>query len=165
LEKGNSKQDVAGSMTGSIDNVKQFRGNKIFQHMDRLGEWQRGSKPIPIVAEIDPTNVCNLKCPYCSFSAVHGNGHLEQDVLLRVIEELAALGVRGVTFTGGGEPLCSTATMAAVSRAKEAGMDVGFITNGVLLTRDHGRVILDNCKMTGFIKTPPGKLSSIPAVQ
>ena len=104
-----------------FDHVKQFKGDKIFQHLDRLAQWQRGEKPVPVTVEIDSTNLCNLKCYYCSFGEYIKNDRvsLNREDMLRVIGEMAGLGVRGLTFTGGGEPLVNPHTLEAVEFAKK----------------------------------------------
>lgn len=130
-----------------FDHVKQFKGDKIFQHLDRLAQWQRGEKPVPVTVEIDSTNLCNLKCYYCSFGEYIKNDRvsLNREDMLRVIGEMAGLGVRGLTFTGGGEPLVNPHTLEAVEFAKKSGLDVAFITNGILLSEKASSIILNNC--------------------
>jgi len=130
-----------------FDNVKQFRSDKIFQHLDRLQEWSQGGKPIPVTVELDPTNRCNLKCYYCSFGDYikDDKNTLPREDMLRVISELAELGVRGITFTGGGEPLMNKHTPEAVEHARKCGMDVAFITNGIKLDEEITKTILKNC--------------------
>lgn len=130
-----------------LKNVEQFRGDKIFQHLDRLALWQSGGNPIPITVELDPTNLCNLKCPYCNFRILRRENKqsLDKNTMKMVIKELGKLGVRGITFTGGGDPLCNPDTLYAVKLAKKSGMNVGFITNGVLQTPEISEIILQNC--------------------
>ena len=67
------------------------------------------------------------------------------DRLKEIIQQVKSFGVRGLIFTGGGEPLCNPATLEAVEYAKSLGLDVGFITNGSLLSQEACVTILENC--------------------
>ncbi len=52
---------------------------------------------------------------------------------------------RGLTFTGGGEPLCNDDTLEAIEYAKKSGMDVALVTNGDLLNQEKALKIVKNC--------------------
>ena len=52
---------------------------------------------------------------------------------MRLITDLRSVGVKSITFTGGGEPLLSPHLEAFVNRAKLNHMEIGLITNGILL--------------------------------
>jgi radical SAM protein with 4Fe4S-binding SPASM domain len=128
------------------DNTKQFSSNKILKHLDRVNKWVDGGNPAPITVEIDMTNVCNHACPECvAGRMLKDDSTLDRELAERIISELAASGVRGLIFTGGGEPLCHRDTPEMVSYAASLGMDVGLITNGQLLTEEISRVILEHC--------------------
>jgi len=61
------------------------------------------------------------------------------------VRQLARNKIRGLIFTGGGEPLCNPCTLEIVELAGALGLDLGFITNGSLLNEKSAKVILDNC--------------------
>ncbi|MBF0232540.1 MAG: radical SAM protein [Desulfamplus sp.] len=128
-------------------NVGQFSSSKILKHLDRVNEWMRGDNPPPITVEIDMTNVCNHACPECvaGFVRTFDKSFLSSRLAERIIKELAEFGIRGLIFTGGGEPLCHKNTIDMVSLAQSLGLDVGFITNGQLLNDDINRVLLEKC--------------------
>jgi MoaA/NifB/PqqE/SkfB family radical SAM enzyme len=54
--------------------------------------------------------------------------------MARLIEDFSHIGLKAITFSGGGEPLVNPATRGAMQLAKDLGIQVGLITNGTLLT-------------------------------
>lgn len=125
-------------------NPKQFSSDKILNHLDEVNKWYKGGNPFPITMEIDLTNKCNHDCPGCCGGRT-SNESLSQEVIHKIISELAYLGCKGLIFTGGGEPLCSSHAIEAAKLAKLHKMDVGFITNGGLLHEVNCVELLDCC--------------------
>lgn len=125
----------------------QFSSNKILKHLDRVNDWETGGNPPPITVELDMANVCNHSCPQCAAQHIKSRDKslLSRAIAERTIHELAEFGVRGLIFTGGGEPLCHKNTSDMVILSKLLGLDVGFITNGQLLNEKIIRVLLENC--------------------
>jgi MoaA/NifB/PqqE/SkfB family radical SAM enzyme len=127
--------------------VRQFSSDKILKHLDRVNAWLKGRNPSPITAEIDMTNLCNHRCPECSgwyFQNRNADSlplYLAQDI----IRQLSKARVRGLIFTGGGEPLCYPYIEEVVKLAYGLGLEVGFITNGSLINEKIARVLLDCC--------------------
>src|SRR5262249_3869830 len=143
----------------SPDAQSIFGSPKILFHSDRLLPyvWQVGARDadartavrgsVPITMEIDLTNVCSHRCPLCvghrtansdqeQLFSVAGNG--EQIPAARAadyIGQMAAAGVRGLIFTGGGEPTVHRDLESLVALARSLGLDVGLITHGGLLDR------------------------------
>jgi MoaA/NifB/PqqE/SkfB family radical SAM enzyme len=114
-----------------------FTGEKMFLHADRLSEWQRGQLPIPVTVELNLTNLCNHACDGCTFSYIvnKDKSQMPYEVAERLIGEFNFLGVRGLTFSGGGEPLTYGPEKVLDLMSRFNG-DVGLITNGSLLAAD-----------------------------
>jgi len=127
--------------------VRQFSSDKILKHLDRVYEWLAGGNPSPITVELDMTNLCNHRCPECVSSYFQNSDKksISKETAFRIIRELSDAKVRGLIFTGGGEPLCNAHTVDAVRLARERGLDVGFITNGALLTDRDAETLLECC--------------------
>jgi len=127
--------------------VRQFSSDKILKHLDRIDEWLKGRNPYPITVEIDMTNICNHKCPECvvNYFRVNDASFLPLRLAKKIILQLAKNKIRGLIFTGGGEPLCNAHTLETAGLAKSKGMDVGFITNGSLLNHKAAKVLLRCC--------------------
>lgn len=127
--------------------VRQFSSDKILKHLDRVNEWLSGGNPFPVTVELDMTNLCNHRCPECvvNYFRVSDNDSLSLKVASNTVRQLAKNKIRGLIFTGGGDPLCNPHTLKVVELAKSKGLDLGFITNGGLINEESARVILQNC--------------------
>jgi len=127
--------------------VRQFSSDKILSHLDRVHAWIRGENPAPITVELDMTNICNHRCPECSgwYFQNRDFDSLSLDLAKDIIRQLAKAQVRGLIFTGGGEPLCHPHIKEVVKMAHNLGLDVSFITNGSLLTQQISEVLLKSC--------------------
>ena len=106
---------------------------KIFYHLENIKDYKDGKRPFPVTVEIDLTNNCNHKCSFCFYADSIGRGRmpfLVTDVLKERIKEMRQLGVKGISFTGGGEPMLHPDFMNILNYTKQLGFDVGLITNG-----------------------------------
>lgn len=88
--------------------------------------------PLAVLAEV--THRCPLQCPYCSnpLDLQRAGDELSRAEWLRVIDELAAIGVLQLHFSGG-EPLIRKDLVDLVRHAGKAGLYTNLITSGVLL--------------------------------
>ncbi|MCK4784010.1 MAG: radical SAM protein [Desulfobacteraceae bacterium] len=131
-----------------MDDVKQFSSDKILKHLDRVNAWLAGENPFPITVELDMTNICNHRCPECagSYNQKKNNASLSLEMAAGIIEQLAEAEIRGLIFTGGGEPLCNPATSNTVKLAYVLDMDIGFITKGSLINEQNAEALAGCCK-------------------
>jgi len=124
----------------------------------RAREWRMilsglRSTDHPVMAHIIPIRRCNLACTYCNeyddFSKP-----VDTDVMLKRLDQLAALGTTIITFSGG-EPLLHPDLDRLISHVRGHGIIAGIITNGYLLTAqrvqqlndaglDHMQISIDN---------------------
>ncbi len=123
--------------------------NKILFHKDRLQEWLKTGLGKPITAEIDPTNQCNYHCLGCAGGRFPERATFSESDLKHIIDKLSST-IKGILFTGGGEPLFNKATPNAIVYAKSKGIDVGLITTGFFLNEKYRsgitEKILNNCQ-------------------
>ena len=126
--------------------VKQFSSDKILSHIDRVHEWISTGRSRPVTYEVDMTNICNNRCPFCFgfYNREKSRHRLSKKLALRIMDEIKGFGGRGVTFTGGGEPLCHPAALEVAEYAHKLGLDVGFITNGLLLSRKAAEAVVNS---------------------
>ena len=127
--------------------------SKVFAHLDRLSAWQRGETPAPVTIEWDLSSRCYLGCQSCHFAHTHTKGPwvrkdrrlpmafesvgdlADVSVVIRGLTEIAAAGVRGVVWSGGGEPTTHPAWTDIVEHAAHVGLQQGMYTAGGLLTQ------------------------------
>jgi GTP 3',8-cyclase len=117
---------------------------KLFSHMERVDEWLERGITRPITVEIDPTNYCNHSCNSCAGNRLAEQAYLSRDSFDVIIEQLAKF-VKGIIFTGGGEPLLNPSTQYAIHSAKSKGIDIGLVTNGDLLDCVNINQLVDDC--------------------
>ena len=110
---------------------------RIILQQEHISAYLSGENPFPRSIEIDPSNACNHSCAFCIYSSLHPQGRGERlpgTLMLDVISQTADLGSTSVLFVGGGEPLTNHATIDAIEAAHAAGLDVGLVTNGSLIS-------------------------------
>jgi len=99
----------------------------------------RGGFPPPVSVKIELTSVCNHDCHFCAYRRIVSDpqvkDRLDGDRVLELVDELAAAGVQGVMFTGGGEPLLHPRADEILSRCRALGLAHALITNGSRLSR------------------------------
>ena len=113
-----------------MNNGSVFAQDKIFLHGDRIRDYlDRGHTDAPVTLELDLTNQCNNKCPACT-GYNSDRTTMDTDFAKIIIKDAAKLGVRGLIFSGGGEPLMHKDVAKLVEFANKQELDVGFITSG-----------------------------------
>jgi radical SAM protein with 4Fe4S-binding SPASM domain len=105
---------------------------KLLRHSEKVQQMLAGERVYPISVEIDLSNICNHSCPWCSFNGFRQENWKSWDGarMLSLLGELAAVGVKSITFTGGGEPLVHQQAAEIFQRCADLGMQFGIVTNG-----------------------------------
>lgn len=115
---------------------------KVFAHTEKIKSLLENKVTAPVYVRIKPTNFCNQKCFYCSYSDIDEatnkeavfTDFIEWEILEKSLDSLAKLGTKAITFSGGGDPLCYGNIEQAFKKVLENKMDLSIITNGVLMT-------------------------------
>jgi MoaA/NifB/PqqE/SkfB family radical SAM enzyme len=136
-----------------------YIGHKVGAHLDRLVAWQRGEKPAPVTVEWDLSNRCTLGCQDCHFAHTHIRGPwasvpkalpmaysstgdmADTTLTMRALTEMAAAGVQGVVWSGGGEPTTHPHIGSIVRYAATLGLQQGLYTHGGLIDPSLGAVL------------------------
>ena len=97
----------------------------------------------PELLEIDLTNFCNLNCIGCwnhsplmrekQFQGEEKKRRLPLELVLKLIDDAAALGAKKVQLSGAGEPLCHPDALTIIEHIKKHGLHCTVITNGTTL--------------------------------
>lgn len=111
-------------------------GLKLACHSE-LGKYLEGEFVSPINIEISPSGVCNANCSWCFYrqnnNALNGldKNFFDESRMLDLIGELAEMGVKSISWTGGGEPTLHPSFPKFVNCAKRAGLKQGLFTNAL----------------------------------
>ncbi len=92
----------------------------------------------PVNIRIKPMNHCNHDCWYCAYRVSNLQLGEDMDVkdliptdkMFEIVDDIVEMGVRAVTFSGGGEPLIYKPLPEAIERLAAGGVKVGALTNG-----------------------------------
>ncbi|HEX2994854.1 MAG TPA: radical SAM protein [Anaerolineales bacterium] len=94
---------------------------------------------------VEPTNQCNLNCSTCMRNVWEVDyGCMSTETFERIISSFDDLPQKPELFLGGyGEPLSHPRILDMVAQAKGRGHHVSLITNGILLTEQVSRKLID----------------------
>ena len=104
----------------------------------------------PVYVRVKPINRCNHHCWWCCYHEPEKAGMHEdmdaKDMLptskwYEILDDFDRIGVRAVTYSGGGEPLMHKDCVALMHRTLELGIDLSIITNGQLLCGDRAEAL------------------------
>lgn len=114
---------------------------KIFGHLEEVQKVKNGERVAPIYIRIKPTNLCNQNCYYCHYKNPYLTldqyvpaDEIKREKMLEIVRDMKDIGVKAVTFSGGGEPLLYPYIEETMEAVLDAGIDLSIITNGTLLT-------------------------------
>ena len=101
--------------------------------------------PLPRELQVEVTGACNLRCRMCLVryapAIPRRAGALAYEDFLALLEALP--GLRRLTLQGLGEPLLSPHLVDMVAAASARGTEVGFNTNGTLLSEPVARRLVE----------------------
>lgn len=121
---------------------------KIFGHLEEIDKVKKGERIAPIYVRIKPTNRCNQNCYYCHYRSPYleldqyrPEDEIEREKMLEIIQDFKDIGVKAVTFSGGGEPLLYPYIEETMKAVLDAGIDLSIITNGSLLVGEKAKLL------------------------
>jgi MoaA/NifB/PqqE/SkfB family radical SAM enzyme len=121
----------------------RYSGLKFVRYLDRL------DKRSPVHVLLVLSDLCNQNCSFCAYrdpgysssQLFHIDGDYNPNRKLpfkkvqEILQDCASMGVKAVSFTGGGEPTVHPQFQDSVDEATRLGLKYGLITNGVLLSK------------------------------
>ena len=118
----------------------KYSSLKIFHYQDKLNSLSKYSEDItpPIHIRIKPTNVCNHNCWYCSYKVDHvqlgedmvERDYISQDKMIEIIDNCKEMGVKSLTFSGGGEPFLYKYFLDTIKKVISHDISFAALTNG-----------------------------------
>jgi MoaA/NifB/PqqE/SkfB family radical SAM enzyme len=111
---------------------------KFLRFKDHLQALAQGRVVAPVHIRVKPTNRCNHDCWYCAYRTddlALGDEMREQDSIpaekmLALAHEFVEMGVKAVTFSGGGEPLLYKSLPDVIDILAAGGIRIATLTNG-----------------------------------
>jgi len=114
-------------------------GFKLMSHK-QFTDYFEDKTIYPINIEISPSGICNAKCENCFYRqndfellGLDRSWFNEDRMRFLLQYELPLLGVKSISWTGGGEPTLHPSFSKFVQWATEAGIEQGLFTNGLKL--------------------------------
>ncbi len=137
---------MAGNVESSV-----YSDLKIFHHTEKINDILSERRTSPIYIRIKPTNCCNQNCYYCGSK----DDNVPEDRLFdkkamipwnkmeEIIQDMADIKVKAVTFSGGGEPLVYPYIENALRMIKDKKIEYSAITNGQALEGGKAELLAD----------------------
>lgn len=144
---------------------------KFLQFKDHLQGLAQGQIMAPVHIRVKPTNFCNHKCWYCAYRTDElslGGEMVEKDSIpagrmMALAQEFVEMGVKAVTFSGGGEPLLYKPLPDVIDVLAAGGIRIAALSNGSNLKgrmaeafAEHGtwiRISLDAWDDESYVKS------------
>jgi MoaA/NifB/PqqE/SkfB family radical SAM enzyme len=106
----------------------------------------------PIHIRIKPTNRCNHNCRYCAYrsdnlqlgSDMTVTDTIPRDKMNEIADDIVSMGVKAVTFSGGGEPLLYPYLPEILRKFVDGGVRFATLTNGANLTGEVARLFSES---------------------
>lgn len=127
---------------------------KVLHFKEKIESLPRDNPEIlpPVHVRVKPTNVCNHSCRYCAYRAkdlqlgkdMDVKDALPREKMLEIVDDFISMGVKAVTFSGGGEPFCYPHLTEAAQRLAHAGIAIASLTNGGRLAGEAAEVFARN---------------------
>jgi len=141
----------------------KYSDYKIFHFREKLNAFVDNEITAPVYVRIKPINLCNHGCFFCVYSTgfrVKDGGELphvisgmheemnEKDQIpaekmYEILNDLAEIGTKAVTYSGGGEPLMHPDITGFMKKTLELGLDLSIITNGQNLVKDRAQILAE----------------------
>ena len=114
---------------------------KIFHFNEYLKTLNYDTILPPIQIRIKPTNLCKHNCWYCAYRAenlqlgkdMNLKSFIPKNKMIEIINDIIDIGVRAVTFSGGGDPFHYPYLLDAIKLLSNSKVKFAALTHGALL--------------------------------
>lgn len=116
---------------------------KVFHYPEKLASLPEDVEDVraPLHIRVKPTNVCNHNCSYCAYRVedmqlgqdMSIKDFIPRDKMMEIMTDVVDMGVKAITFSGGGDPLCYPYLADALKILEKGGVAFASLTNGALL--------------------------------
>lgn len=114
---------------------------KFLRFTDNIEALRNRRVVAPVHIRIKPINHCNHSCWYCAYRAdqlqlgedMDLKDKIPEQKMFEIIDDIVDMGVKAVTFSGGGEPLIYKPLPDVIERLAAGGVAVAALSNGANL--------------------------------
>jgi wyosine [tRNA(Phe)-imidazoG37] synthetase (radical SAM superfamily) len=127
-----------------VDRREWIEGAKVVYHPNWIRRWREDPFSVPpIYLEVSPVGHCNHRCTFCAVDMLgYVPRFLDPDIFVSRIKELRemrerdpdGLGVRSIQYAGEGEPTLYKELTRIYRETRDAGIDIGMLTNATGLS-------------------------------
>ena len=125
---------------------------KIIWHSQKLKDLLEGKISAPVYVRVKPTNKCNHQCSFCSYDPLEGDisvrdemhdraDEIPKEKMMEILSDFRGMGVKAITYSGGGEPLVYPHIAEAMRKTLEYGINLSIITNGQKLNGERAEIL------------------------
>lgn len=126
--------------------IQPFNEFKILSAYEKIKQILQGKLPYPTTAEFYISNRCNHNCLGChskDFLRLK-SPFMEIGLFKNCVEQLSKVGLEGIDFSGGGEPLLHPDFNEMIEFTNKKGIKSGLITNGIFLKGKSNKRFIEN---------------------
>ncbi len=130
---------------------KEYSPFKILhsEHQGKLDALLQGRVTPPVHVRLKPTNKCDHNCTTCAYHYGLSSFHplfsmadeIPEEKIHEILSDFKNMGVKAVTFSGGGEPLTYQHIISALKQTIDYGIDFAMNTNGQLLNGERAELL------------------------
>lgn len=111
---------------------------KFLRYTEQLDALNEKRVVAPVHVRIKPYNHCNHDCWYCAYRVsnlelgkdIDYSDILPEEKMFEIVDDVIDMGVKAVTFSGGGEPLLYKPLPRVIEKLAKGGIKVASLTNG-----------------------------------
>ena len=126
-----------------------YTQSKIFHFEDKLRALREDRVSPPVHIRLKPENRCNHDCWWCCYRAdsllmsekMDAEARIPRDKMREIARDMVGMGVRAVTFSGGGEPLLYPWFEETARRLLDGGLKLAVLTNGSPLSGETAELL------------------------
>ena len=113
------------------DNKLILDATKIYWHQERIKQWDKGEKIVPITIDMALTRACNYGCHFC-YARLQENDRFDinKEVIDDFLVDCKDIGVKAISLVSDGESTLSPVYEHTIIRGSELGLSMAVATHG-----------------------------------
>jgi len=126
---------------------------KMFHFKDKIDSLALETPEIlaPVHIRIKPTNVCAHSCWYCAYKVddlqlgqdMVTKDSIPKDKMMEIIDDCEEMGVKAITFSGGGDPFYYKHLLETVKKLSNTNIQFASLTNGAKLNGEIAEIFAE----------------------